>query len=620
MAGTLDMSTETTDTGTAHSAPEKVDLAAKRRHFRAYETNKSREIDEQREARRYYNGKQWTDKEKRILENRGQPVITDNRIARKIDFIVGVEERMRRDPKAYPRTPKHTQAADVVTAGVRFVCDQNHWDRKASDAASDGMQCGIGVAWVGIESKSKGPEVIIKNGQVDRFWYDSRSVAPDFSDARHLGMHLWLDIEDAVAQWPHKDQELRNLVDRDNDTTTSTLESDRSEQWGDYEQKRVRVIEYWERRNSPAGQVWYYCFFSGDIDLDSGWSTFLDEDGQPDCPWVAWSPYVDEVGDRYGLIRNMKPLQDETNHRRSKLLHRVSVRQLHMQEHAVSDVDDFRKENAKPDGILVHQGVWGETVGVVDQSFEARGEAELLQQSLSALENYGPNPGLLGKGQGVDGASGVALQTQRDSGMTELSPVFQRLRDFKLRVYKKVWARMKQSWTSERWIAVTDDDNAPSFIGLNQYGIDPMSGQATAQNVLAEMDVDIILDEGPDTIVMQEELLQTMSQLGEAAAGPLGKIMIELTNVPNKERLLKMLDEVQQPPPEMQALQQRNAQLEEAMKVATVEKTQSETAKNVSAAKKSEADAAKVVNDILNPPPPPVIRGNGAAPQRSMVQ
>jgi hypothetical protein len=92
--------------------------------------------------------------------------------------------------------------------------------------------------------------------------------------------------------------------------------------------------------------------------------------------------------------------------------------------------------------------------------------------------------------------------------------------------------------------------------------------------------------------------------------------MIELTNVPNKERLLKMLDEVQQPPPEMQALQQRNQQLEEAMKVATVEKTQSETAKNVASVEKTQADTAKVVHDIMNPPPPPMSRGPGQQPAR----
>ena len=56
---------------------------------------------------------------------------------------------------------------------------------------------------------------------------------------------------------------------------------------------------------------------------------------------------------------------------------------------------------------------------------------------------------------------------------------------------------------------------------------------------------------------MNEELLQQFSQLGEAAAGPLGKIMIELSNVPRKEMLLNMIDRATAPPPEVVQMNQR---------------------------------------------------------------
>lgn len=596
---------ETQHQPTAGEAPN---LGEKRKHFRAFETNKKREMDEQREMRGYYHDHQWTEKEIGILKARRQPVITDNRIKRKIDFLVGVEQRQRRDPKAYPRTPQHEQAADVVTAGIRFVCDKQHWNRKSSDVAHDGLVGGVGVIFIGIAPAKNGPDVALKPCQADRFWYDSRSIMPDFSDARHMGLHLWLDVDEAIGRWPGKEKEIRQLVDKDSEGISLNLEQDRGEQWGDYENQRVRIVEDWSRKTTPAGEAWEYCFYSGDVVLDAGWSPYLSEEGVPDNPYEAWSPYVDEKGDRYGPPRSMKTIQDEINHRRSKLLHRITVRQVHMQTGMVDDVDKFREENAKPDGVLEHNGEWGTNVGIVDQSFEAKGEADLLALAQSSLENLGPNPGMIGTGGGIADQSGRAILAQRDSGMTELSPVFERLRDWKLRCYKKMWSRMRQAWTSERWITVTDDDNAPAFIGLNQYAIDPQTGMATAQNVLSQMDVDIILDEGPDTIVMQEELLQTISQLGEAAIGPLGKIIIELSNVPNKERYKKLMEEQTAGSPEIQAMQQRVQQLEDAMKVATIEKTQSETQKNLAAVEKTRAEAAQTVHEIINPPPPPLPR------------
>ncbi|TXH52121.1 MAG: hypothetical protein E6Q97_16845, partial [Desulfurellales bacterium] len=198
---------------------------------------------------------------------------------------------------------------------------------------------------------------------------------------------------------------------------------------------------------------------------------------------------------------------------------------------------------------------WGEDIGLIDSGQQIQGETELLGLSVSEIENFGPNPGLEGKGGGVADQSGRAILAQRDSGMLELAPVFDRLRSWKLRCYRKVWSRIKQAWTGERWIRITDDPRSPQFIGINQYTMDPQTMQISGRNVIAEIDVDIILDEEPDTITMNEELMQTFAQLGEAAAGPLGKILIELSNTPQKERLLKMLDQATAPAPEVAQMQ-----------------------------------------------------------------
>lgn len=594
------------DTGSAvtvyqgEAKPDRSDeISRKRRLFRAFETNKTREQDEMRIARRYYSGRQWTDQEIQKLERRKQPVIWDNRIARKVDFLVGVEQRMRRDPKAYARGPSDQHSADVATASVRFVCDINRWEQMASSACHDGMVSGVGVIWVGAENGAKGADVKLKMGQVDRFFYDPRSSMPDFSDARYMGMHLWLDIEDVKAEYPDASAELDDMADKTGGLSKMRLEEDRGEQWADFERQRVRVVEMYERKPMPGGggYAWYFCKFTGSIMLEHSWSPYKDENGVPDCPYVAWSPYVDERGDRYGVVRNMRPMQDEVNHRRSKLLHMTNVRQVHMRRGMVEDIDATRDQLSRPDGIIEHEGAeWGKDIGIIDTQIEMKGHAELLAQAQSSLENLGPNPGLIGKGGGVADQSGRAILAQRDSGMTELSPVFERLRDWKLRVYRKIWARIRQTWQGERYIRITENPDAPKFIGINAVVTDPMTGMAQMQNQVGELDVDVVLDEGPDTIVMQEELLQTLSQLGEAATGPLGRVMIELSQVNNKERLIEIMDKAQAPNPEMAEIQKRMQQLEMQMREATLAKTHSETEKN-------RADAMQKIAQTMMPLP-----------------
>lgn len=587
----------------AAQAKPAYDIGAKRRKFRAFEANKDRELKEAQEHRRYYHAKQWTEGEVSTLRKRKQPVVTDNRVARKVDFLVGVEQRMRRDPKGYPRTPKHEVDADAATASVRYVCDVNRWEKTASDCCHDGMVSNCGVVWIGVE----GGEVKIKQVDVSRFFYDPRSIKADFSDARFMGVHLWMDIDEATETWPQHAERLKSMVDNDGgDNSLIRADQDQAEQWADFEQQRVRVLEFWERK---AGQ-WSYCFFTGDIELDSGPSPYVDEKGRSECPYIGWSSYVDEKGDRYGIIRNLKSMQDEINHRRSKFLHMINVRQVHVQKGTVDDIDHLRQQLSRPDGVIEHNGEWGKTIGMVDQSDQVKGQAELLVEAQTALENLGPNPGLIGKGGGVADQSGRAILAQRDSGMTELSPVFERLRDWKLRCYRAMWARIRQAWTGERFIRVTDDRRSVKFVGINTFASDPMTGEMSPQNFVSEIDVDIIMDEGPDTIVMKEELLQTMSQLGEAAAGPMGKIMIELSNVPDKEALLKMIDEASAPPPQMVAMEARMAELEARLKavqidekIAAVENKRADTLTKLAGAMTPQQQQTDEMGMPVGPPP-----------------
>lgn len=550
----------------AKPVPKKPeDLAAKERKFRAYESNKDKEQTESREARRYYHGKHWTDKEIADLNKRKQPVIWDNRIARKVDFLVGVEQRMRRDPKAYPRTPKEEQSADTATACIRYGCDVNRFEQKASEAAHDGLVSGFGVVWVGVGNRQGMPDVILKAVDVDRFFYDPRSTKPDFSDARYLGMHLWLDIDEAKERWPDHEEQLDKMMDAvGKGSTVLKADADRAIQWADFEHQRVRVIEFWEKRRGG----WYYCFFCGDMDLESGDSPHKTCEGESDQPYIAWSPYIDEKGNRYGVVRNMRPLQDEVNHRRSKFLHMINVRQMHARKGDIQDPDKARNELARPDGFVEHDGEWGKDVGLIDQSQQIQGQVSLLEQATAALENLGPNPGLIGKGGGIADQSGRAILAQRDSGMTELSPVFERLRDWKLRVYRAIWARIRYSWTGERFIRVTDDPRSTEFMAVNSYQMDPMTGELVANNLLADIDVDIILEEGPDSIMMQEEEFEQLTKMVQAGMPIPPEIIIEASSLRNKAKILDMIKPPEGPNP--------MEELEKEERVAKIVKTKAD--------------------------------------------
>jgi len=121
-----------------------------RRQYLDYVGAKALEIEEQKIGRHYYHSDQWTHAEIETLKKRGQPIVTYNRINRKIDGIVGLVEKLRADPKAFPRNPRNEDGAEVATQTVRFVLDSNAWKQIDHDCteqrelkASPALNCGL---------------------------------------------------------------------------------------------------------------------------------------------------------------------------------------------------------------------------------------------------------------------------------------------------------------------------------------------------------------------------------------------------------------------------------------------------------------------------------------------
>ena len=544
--------------------------------YMAWEQAKEGEIAEQHLASRYYHSKQWTDAEIKALKRRKQPVTTKNRIKRKVDFLVGVEQRLRRDPKGYPRTPNGEKAAFVSTACIRSVQDANKWPNIASECCSEAMIRGIGAQWAGIKMIGDKPEVKKLHVPSERFFYDPRSLRWDMSDARYLGEHQWLDMDEAAELLPFAKEMIETLASSGNSGDMTSLPQEFAKEkswhpWVDSRSRRLRLISIWYKYK---GQ-WMYDYLVGSIslcpqDFDCLSPYQGEDEGSTDHPYRAWSPYVDEGGDRYGVVRDMIPIQDEINKRTSKLLYQLTVRQTKGEVGAVADVDAMKQEMAKPDGHVEYNKNF--EFDIIDHSQEIKGHFDLLQESKAEIENLGPNPGLIGRG--VEGQSGRAILAQQNSGMTELSPVFERMREWKLTCYRKDWQLIRQFKKGEWFVRITGDPKAVEFLHVNKVVEDPATGQVKVENSIAEMDVDILLDEGPDTVTMREELMDQLAQMGPGVVPP--ELLIEMSNISEKDMLLQKMAEFKKPPDELVALQQRMAQLEEMLAAANVDKAQAD--------------------------------------------
>jgi hypothetical protein len=571
--------------GTAQGPTEAiatVDHLTLKKGYLAYLENKNEEIKEQQNARRYYHGAQWTDKQIKAFDKRKQPVVTYNRIGRKINAVVGLLERQKQDPRGFPRTPKHEEGAEIATAVLRYICDEQEWGTKSPICGMNGAVDGIAGIELLLEQGDRGDiEVGFDVVDPSSYFYDPRSLKWDFSDARYQGMGKWADLDALVEQFPDKEDEIRASLETGSELTSSP---DTDNKWYSTGENgnRIRVVDHWYIK----GSEWRYCVYTGSTILAEGVSPFRDEKGKTECKYIMYSANIDHEGDRYGFVRNMRSSQDEINQRRSKGLHILNSRRVILPIGEGHDIENTRREAARPDGVITYpQGSQAPAFDDNTKGTELQGHLAFLEDAKNEIENYGFNPALMG--QGVDNLSGRAMQIQQQAGIAELGPYLLAFKGWKIRVYRALWNAVRLHWTSERWIRVTDDNQVAQFFAVNQMGVDPNTGAPALVNALGSLDVDIIIDEGPDTINLQQDAYDTLSIMAQKGQQVPPQVLIELSPLTGsvKKKVLDMIEQAQKQAAQPNPLAQAGAEAE-------VMKLRSEAARNEAMAQKALADAS----------------------------
>lgn len=595
-----------------------IELEAVKRHVEEflYLTEPARWLSER--DRDYKDNKQWTEEQINVLESRRQAPIVDNRIKPKVEGLKGLAIQRRSDPKAYARTKTHEQSSEAITDALRYVKDACDLDSMEIDVFDNVIVEGYGGAIVDISQTSKGVEVEPVLIPWDRIYFDPHSRRQDFKDAQYMGIVMWMDTAVALQMFPDKAEVIEQ----------ATMSGDLYETFEDRprwrevngKRKRIRVAHEFYMKEGK----WIECVFTG-----SGYlfepidSTYLDEDGAPTNPIELFHAYIDRDNNRYGEVRFWIDPQNEINHRRSKFLHLMSSRQTFGQKGAI-DRDELKRELAKADGhVELKSGELGKTFGIMPTGDMAEAQFELLQESKQTLDSVSFNAQLSGERQG--NLSGVAVESLQMAGMLEVNSLFAGLNNWKKRIYRQIWYRIKQHWNAEKWIRVTDDYGKLRFVGLNQQitrrqameeaindkALPIEERRKTAQlyqvlaqsqdprleevfqtrNAIPELDMDIIITTAVSSINVQQEQFRILAELAAQRPAEVPfKSLLKLSELRDKDDLIKDIEEREQA---ALVATQEASQLDNAEKQVTIQGKQ--IMNQVNAAKIDET-AAKTTN------------------------
>lgn len=616
-------------------------------------SQQSRELAET--CRDYYDGRQFTAAQLETFRKRRQPPIVNNKIKPKVQLLLGLERRGRSDPKAFPRTPNEDERADVATQVLRYIADDQRYDVVRSSVFENMLIEGVGGCEVIVEaarsrqaamqSSSLTPaapdyNVVINHIPYDRLFWDPHSRHPGFTDARYLGQVIWMDRAEALAMYPDSDDILDMTLGSDADAF-----SDKPSLWCDTQRRRVRMVQmHWK-----DGGDWHTGTFTRGGFVEAPMvSPYLDRHGTPCCPLILRSAFCDRDGNRYGVVRDLIPLQQAVNMRESKLLWSLNVNRVVMEEGAVEDADRARQEAAKPDGVLVVRP--GFQFRVEKDQAEIAGQFKLLEYTLGQINASGPNASMSGKDP--RDLSGRAIIAQQSGGQVEHEPIADALRQHTHKAFEASWMRAKQFWTEAKTIRITDDARKAGFLTINKpvtfmddlmnefKALPPDQAQQAAQqaaqqlglnglqdprlqmvsrtdHALDDMDVDITVEEGPDVPTIQNEQWQAFTQLPPDVLTQFPPEFFIQANpaIRDKDKLIAILEQHQK---QQAAGQQAQQAAQAQMMHANLAKMQADAADKIAQAKDRGVQSLVRMHDMAGDHADmqhqPVVPGVGVVP------
>jgi hypothetical protein len=596
--------------GKAEDNGDHYSLEQLKKKYSDYVSVKFNEIDEQRTSWRYYHSVQWTAAEIAILNTRKQTPITFNRATPKINGLVGTIVRLRADPKAFPVGPQGDDDAEVATLCLREVCDSSRWKDIEPLILLDAAVHGYGIVELGIEPGDKGdPDITINQTDCKTFFYDPRSLKADFSDARYLGVSRWADIDEIEEIVPNATDKIKEQGNVDGNWTLH--DTDRAFLWFN-QQNQYRLNEIWYKMKGR----WYYCIYVGNAKLAHGPSPFYDERNRSVHRYIGFTCGIDQDGDRYGFMRILKGPQDALNQHRTKAQWIMNTRQITAEQGAFANIEETRREAARPDGIIIRNKGFEAKIEAADQEFLQ--QTEYFKEALQLIETFGPSVALVGE---TSAKSGRALSILQQSGLAELGPFLASYQAAKLRMYRNMWQAVRMYWKAERWLRVTDDPKSIKFVPINkpqvinaqqtmqardpgvpppmpnmspdqipQQAMQPIgNGNPAGTNVIpfpipymvqtvnnvSALNVDIVIEEGPDTANVMGDVFDILMALVQNHVSLPPQLIIEVSALPSSQKK-KLIEMMSQPPSQEQ---QQDTQLNLAGKEAEVEHLKAKTDK-----------------------------------------
>lgn len=530
----------------------------------------------------FYDGDQWSRDEVERLAEHGQPAIVINRIAAKVDNLAGSEVAGRTRVVYRSRSGEagEEETARVLSDLALYVAERSNQALEVSAVFKAGLVGGIGWLDVGVEDGEEGAAIFNRAEDEFAVVWDPLARRADLGDARFVARERWLDEGELAQLFPDKAGKVRESLGMARGVASlpyGLAVAGKGEAVGyvDDAQGRYRVVEVqykqpatrWRVRKADGTLLLTFdkaavkalgrnvtveevaevpqvrvAYFAGDVLLDDRMLAYQHNS-------FTLIPYVykrhRKDGRPYGVVRAAMDPQRELNKRRSKAMHLLNTAQVIADVDAVDDPNLLAREAARPDGMILKRS--GKDLRILRNSDLAASQVAVMEQAGRDIQDVmGVFDESLGKESNA--VSGVAIQQRQLAGAMNQMFAFDSLRLTKKRLGEQVLALVRQFFTHEMVVMITDNLGASRSVRLNMP-LRNAAGRVMEQGgvplVLHDVQkgvFDVLVEEVADVVSGREREARTLELLMKAGVPVPPKLLVEASGVRHKEEILAALE------------------------------------------------------------------------------
>lgn len=602
----------------------------------------------------FYDGEQWTEEDKRVLENRGQAPLVFNKIKPTVDWVLGSERQARVEAKVLPRKKIEGDVAQVKTDLLKYISDVNKLPYHQSRAFTDTVIVGVGWLEHGVRSDATEEPLFDRYESWRNIWYDHLAVEMDLSDSRFLFRARWVDLDIAQAMFPDRAAELKNEAINANslfpfyhddfgawhvptDGTVDMIEGDVFANTGN-SRLRVRLVECWYRKTEMAkvvsakGRPEHGAIFK-DWDPVLGYlvsqgiastfdavkqvvycgifcgATFLQNQISPyrhnRIPFnPIWCYRRGRDNAPYGMIRNLRDPQEDLNKRASKSLYILSTNRIIADSDATENWKEMRAEADRPDGVIRKKK--GSDVKLETDRGVANDHLVMMDRDARFIQDVA---GVTDENMGRDtsATSGKAIMARQNQGLTSTAVVFDNLYYAIQNSGEIRLSLVEQFYDEEKTIRIAGDNGRLEFVDINKADGDGLLNDITstqADYVVSQQDYRATMRQA-----MFDSMLELIEKLDPQVSLALLDLVVEMSDMPGRDELVARIRQIngQKDPnadaddPEQLAIDKAKAEEENQQKKMAADEKRAQIKLLLAQAKKADADGtAKLVESLYS--------------------